>query len=528
MKVHHKPPTLVSMWMLDVFCCALGCVSLLFLINSRMASDAVEAKNALGQQLAITDQQLTDAIGLLSDTQTRLATVEHERARLVGTVTELDGLRRKLLAEVQMLGERLATTRAENNDLARQLAQARDDAKAAQTRLAAQQTALAVAEKRADITAQELADTRRDLTTLNEQLKTKLADIDALAKKEAASTLEMDRLQKLLRQKDDERLSLENRLAALKKELAEAEAKRLATQKELDANIAAAHTAAKGAMEELARAKAALKIATEQLATAKAQATQTGDELAAAKLQIQQLTKKIDEANTTIIDLQGDKAKLADQFNKFQKETEARFAGIAMTGKKAVFIVDMSGSMGKRDLTTLDSSKWPLVVETVCKVMRSIPTLEEYQVIVFSSSAHWLFGSGQWRTFTGEPCVEAVRKALLQVKPKDDTNMFAAFEKAFSLRATGLDTIYLFSDGLPTSGEGLTPAQENLSEHERGVILGKYVRDKLARSWNRADHGRPRVKIHSIGFYFDSPDLGAFLWSLSRENDGSFVGMSKP
>jgi hypothetical protein len=124
--------------------------------------------------------------------------------------------------------------------------------------------------------------------------------------------------------------------------------------------------------------------------------------------------------------------------------------------------------------------------------------------------------------------VEAVREALLQIKPKDDTNMFAAFEKAFSLRATGLDTIYLFSDGLPTSGEGLTPAQENLSEQERGVILGKYVRDKITRSWNRADNGRPRVKIHSIGFYFDSPDLGAFLWSLSRENDGSFVGMSKP
>jgi predicted nucleic acid-binding Zn-ribbon protein len=528
MKVHHKPPTLVSMWMLDVFCCALGCVSLLFLINSRMASDAVEAKNTLGQQLAITDQQLTDALGLLTDTQTRLATVEHERARLTGAVSELDGLRRKLLAEVQTLGERLAATRAENDDLAKHLAQARDDAKAAQTRLLALQTALAAAEKRADTTAKELADTRRDLAAVNERLKTKLTAIDALVKKEAASALEMDRLQKLFRQKDDERLSLENRLAAVMKELVEADAKRLALQKELEANIATAQAAAKAAAEELTRAKAALKTATEQLATAQAQANQTRDELAAAKLQIQQLTKKIDDANATIIDLQGDKAKLADQFHKFQKETEARFAGIAMTGKKAVFIVDMSGSMGKRDLTTLDPSKWPLVVETVCKVMRSIPTLEEYQVIVFSSSAHWLFGSGQWRTFTGERSVEAVREALLQIKPKDDTNMFAAFEKAFSLRATGLDTIYLFSDGLPTSGEGLTPAQENLSEQERGVILGKYVRDKITRSWNRADNGRPRVKIHSIGFYFDSPDLGAFLWSLSRENDGSFVGMSKP
>ena len=33
----HQPPTLVSMWMLDVFCCALGCVTLLWLLKTREA-----------------------------------------------------------------------------------------------------------------------------------------------------------------------------------------------------------------------------------------------------------------------------------------------------------------------------------------------------------------------------------------------------------------------------------------------------------------------------------------------------------
>jgi hypothetical protein len=60
------------------------------------------------------------------------------------------------------------------------------------------------------------------------------------------------------------------------------------------------------------------------------------------------------------------------------------------------------------------------------------------------------------------------------------------------------------------------------------VILGKYVREKLQRDWNPPGAGKPRVKINSVGFYFESPDVGAFLWSLSRENDGSFVGMSRP
>src|ERR671926_229421 len=48
MRVRHKTPTLVSMWMLDVFCCALGCVTLLWLLNTRQAGDqAVSAKSAI-------------------------------------------------------------------------------------------------------------------------------------------------------------------------------------------------------------------------------------------------------------------------------------------------------------------------------------------------------------------------------------------------------------------------------------------------------------------------------------------------
>jgi hypothetical protein len=40
--------------------------------------------------------------------------------------------------------------------------------------------------------------------------------------------------------------------------------------------------------------------------------------------------------------------------------------------------------------------------------------------------------------------------------------------------------------------------------------------------------GQARVRINSIGFFYESPEVGAFLWALSRENDGSFVGMSRP
>jgi hypothetical protein len=36
------------------------------------------------------------------------------------------------------------------------------------------------------------------------------------------------------------------------------------------------------------------------------------------------------------------------------------------------------------------------------------------------------------------------------------------------------------------------------------------------------------VHINTIGFFYDSPSVGRFLWALARENDGGFVGMSRP
>jgi hypothetical protein len=106
--------------------------------------------------------------------------------------------------------------------------------------------------------------------------------------------------------------------------------------------------------------------------------------------------------------------------------------------------------------------------------------------------------------------------------------MYVALESAFSYRARGLDTIYLLSDGLPNQGPGLPRNATSLSESRRGALLGKHVRDKLQVDWNRRLTGKKRVRINTIGFFYESPDLGSFLWALAREHDGSFVGMSKP
>jgi hypothetical protein len=100
----------------------------------------------------------------------------------------------------------------------------------------------------------------------------------------------------------------------------------------------------------------------------------------------------------------------------------------------------------------------------------------------------------------------------------------------FRLRPLGLDTIYLLSDGLPNIDEDLPPNRpiENLSPAERNEVMSQHIRQKLKKEWNVPRPGQARVRINSVGFFFESPEVGAFLWALSRENDGSFVGMSRP
>jgi Mg-chelatase subunit ChlD len=135
----------------------------------------------------------------------------------------------------------------------------------------------------------------------------------------------------------------------------------------------------------------------------------------------------------------------------------------------------------------------------------------------------------RWLDYDPKTSVDRVGRALAAIKPRGNTNMYAAFETAFRYRDRGLDTIYVLSDGLPNIGEGLTlEVAKSLKEFERSEILSKHVRKTLRTDWNRTIAGKARVRIHTIGFFYESPDVGAFLWALARENDGSFVGMSKP
>jgi hypothetical protein len=475
------------MWMLDVFCCALGCVILLLLLKMREANFTAEESSNVRNDLLDAQNSLFESdmknliLGAdISETQGKLALVQQERDELAKHLALVQKERDKTAKE-------LALVRGERDKSAKNLALVEE-------LLEAKVADLALSRKKLDENAKFLALAKERDAANDEELAKKKFEMAELAKKAAALQKEQDAVKMLVLEKEKARAAAIRQTLDFSDRLIAAETKLKSSERLVD--------------DLMAKGNDAVKLRT----------------------RVSDLEKQIADANVTIVDLQGTRAKLADKVNQLQVEAEQRFAGIAMTGRNVVFMVDMSGSMDRTDENTVDATKWPTVRETLIKVMRSLPDLQQYQVILFSSKFNYLMGgAGQWFRYEKDKSIEQVRKALAATKPVGDTNLYAAFEETFRLRSKGLDTIYLFSDGLPTSGPGLTAAEEkNLSENERGVILARVLRRAIKSSWNAPDTKRQRVRINSVGFFYESPDVGAFLWALSRDNDGSFVGMSRP
>lgn len=492
MRTRHRVPSLFTISMLDVFCCALGCVILLWLWNDRRAKAGAEAADKTRQELESSDRELASATSLVDSLRAELESAKKAVARLT---SERDSARKDLAAAGKVLADRLAdlkSTQAEAADLADRLARKTKDLQSSAARIA-------------------------DLTKKNQEQD-----------KAAASLAEM--LAK--RTKEEETL----------KDLSEQARKRIADlnmlTREKEAALAAAELRSKDLAERLNDAEGKLRLVRAKADTAASSLSDEAKKLSAAEARIKDLEKFLDNRKSVMIDMQGkldelqsDRKSLSEQMAKFKAAADNRFAGIHLTGRRVVFLVDMSGSMKMVDENTLAPEKWTGLISTIEKIMKSLPDLEKFQIVMFSEGVSFPIGDpSEWNDYNPQSSPALAKQTLLRIEPKGNTNMYSAFEAAFRFRPKGLDTVYLLSDGLPNAGPGLSPLEQtrNLSESEKGDKLGKYIRNMLKQSWNRPTIGQASVKINSIGFFYESPEVGAFLWALSRENDGSFVGMSKP
>jgi hypothetical protein len=452
MQTRHRIPTIFNLSMVDVLCCALGCVILLWLVNFREAKRRAAAAG--------------ETSTLLADTRSRLEAASLENADARQKLRSMAGERDGMLSRLAALETDLAAARARGDGLTKDAASLR--------------AALAGADK--------------DATAMRASLAGK--DKDAAAIRAALSAAD-DRLQKS-----------QGKLAALQTD-------RDATAKLLESK------------ESLLREKSL------QFQAASRAADDVATLLRESEKKSRGLADDLSKHESRIASLQSDltaQKSLTTQAMQARLAAENRFAGIAMTGRRVVFLVDMSGSMDYVDEKTVAPDKWKGVRESLVKIMKSLPELEKFQVVLFSDKASFLLGNDdRWLSYDPKTSSEQAAKALAAIKPTGNTNMYAAFDAAFRYRGEGLDTVYLLSDGLPNIGAGLTAEQaRTFNEFQRTEALSVHVRKMLKTTWNRPDVNRTKVRINAVGFFYESPDVGAFLWALARENDGSFVGMSKP
>jgi len=460
MAVRHRVPTIFNIYMVDVLCCALGCIILLWQVSFREAESQTEKANARGDALQTSIDTLRDAQlslrSLNSEVDDLKIALDATKRKEIQVTLQLDDTRKALDAS-----EKLSLVRKKDYDALKET----------------NGLALAVLEK----------------------LRTQFKDLEAKSNLSGADLAEQIKANASLLIKLSE---LERVAGILGKEKIEA----LAKLKNSDLRVRLVEDSATDAQKRIAdllRDKEALDL--RMMISAKDVAT------------LQAAMSKVSAENIEAL----------RRARQVQAAAENRFAGITLTGKKVVFMVDMSGSMELSDEATADPDKWPMLCETVARILQSLLDVTDYQVILFSDKVRYPFGNdGKWISIRDRvQDAKTVAAQLKEIKPQGPTNMYAAFEEAFRFRAQGLDTIYVFSDGLPNDGPGRPVTNVKLDDNAITAALSKHLRAKLKNEWNKSLPNAPRVRINTIGFFYESPDVGAFLWAMSREHDGSFVGL---
>src|SRR5438034_5184678 len=113
MQIRHRVPTIFNISMVDVLCCALGCVILLWLLNLREAKEETVTAGKTREQLKATQTLLGETASRREQTQHDL---EAERVKLAALNQELVRLR----AEQKTAEDRLAKLTREQRALTKE------------------------------------------------------------------------------------------------------------------------------------------------------------------------------------------------------------------------------------------------------------------------------------------------------------------------------------------------------------------------------------------------------------------------
>src|SRR5262245_6506707 len=108
MVTRHRIPTIFNLSMVDVLCCALGCVILLWLLNLRDAKQRAEAAGQTNELLARTRSQLSTSEEQASKLAAQLRGMTDERNRQVVRAEDAERALAALQQQLAATEEQLA------------------------------------------------------------------------------------------------------------------------------------------------------------------------------------------------------------------------------------------------------------------------------------------------------------------------------------------------------------------------------------------------------------------------------------
>jgi hypothetical protein len=171
------------------------------------------------------------------------------------------------------------------------------------------------------------------------------------------------------------------------------------------------------------------------------------------------------------------------------------YFGIPLVSKRSAFLIDVSGSM--QAITQAGTERRSRIEEAKRQLVRVIEGLESdqsFNVLVYETDVEPMWERLQ--KASKERRAEAIQK-VEELQPRGGTNIFDALETAF--RDPDVDTIYLLTDGQPSSGMLLDPDA---------------IADEVKR-WNY----RRQIVVHGISIGLDSK----LLKRLAAESGGTYV-----
>ncbi|MEO6597489.1 MAG: HEAT repeat domain-containing protein [Planctomycetota bacterium] len=198
-----------------------------------------------------------------------------------------------------------------------------------------------------------------------------------------------------------------------------------------------------------------------------------------------------------------DKASEARERRRLLERTRssAKFFGIQVESHRVIFIIDVSGSMlesmygryvGKRGASRIDVAKQELT-----QAIKNMEPGALFNILAFSS------GIARWQKEAVGANTEQSRASALEwverLGASGATNLYDTVKMAFEDK--DVDTIFIMSDGEPTSGEVIDPYR---------------IREDVA-FWNK----HRQVKIHSIAI---GGNLEVLEW-LAKDAGGTYVQM---